>query len=281
LLRRRYGMIDDMDVLFLILGVSLLAGSLLTGLANRTFLSLTALFVAIGLVVGNLGFGLLEISPEAPNVHLLVTVTLVVVLFRDAIEIEQEMLLSNWKLPLRKLLLAMPLTAGLVAASAHLLLGLGWLEALLIGALIAPTDPILSSSVVTNRRVPAKIRHSLNLESGLNDGLALPAILILIAALASENFTWWSFLILDIGGGVLVGAAMGWLLSVALRSMRSARPSRPTAPRTCSTATVLSRSLWPRWCSAPGGRTWRMPLSTDRPSSSRWSSSRSSSALAL
>ena len=59
----------------------------------------------------------------------------------------------------------------------HWLTGLGWTESFLVGALLSPTDPVLSSSVVTNPRVPRVVRHSLNLESGMNDGLALPAVL--------------------------------------------------------------------------------------------------------
>ena len=96
------------------------------------------------------------------------------ILFRDGLEVDGEMLQTHWHLPLRKLVLAMPLTAAIVAVAAHLLAGLSWTESFLLGALLSPTDPVLSSSVVTNPRVPRVVRHSLNLESGLNDGLALP-----------------------------------------------------------------------------------------------------------
>ncbi len=69
----------------------------------------------------------------------------------------------------------MPITALVIALAAKALTDLSWTEAFLLGALLSPTDPVLSSSVVTNPRVPRIIRHSLNLESGINDGLALPA----------------------------------------------------------------------------------------------------------
>ena len=78
---------------------------------------------------------------------------------------------------MRKLVLAMPITAAIVAVTTKALTDLTWTEAFLVGALLSPTDPVLSSSVVTNPRVPRMIRHSLNLESGLNDGLALPPVL--------------------------------------------------------------------------------------------------------
>jgi NhaP-type Na+/H+ or K+/H+ antiporter len=81
----------------------------------------------------------------------------------------------------------MPLTCVLVALATHALTDLGWTESFLVGALLSPTDPVLSSAVVTNPRVPRLVRHSLNLESGLNDGLALPAVLALTVAAAGEG----------------------------------------------------------------------------------------------
>jgi NhaP-type Na+/H+ or K+/H+ antiporter len=77
---------------------------------------------------------------------------------------------------------------------------------------------VLSSAVVTNPRVPAPIRHSLNLESGFNDGLALPVVLALVAALNSDDFTWWTFLLQDVGLGLLYGAAIGGLASLYIPS---------------------------------------------------------------
>ncbi len=95
-----------------------------------------------------------------------------------------------------------------------MLIGLSWTEAFLVGALLSPTDPVLSSSVVNNPRVPRVIRHSLNLESGLNDGLALPAVLAFTAALAADNdFVWWKFLLQDVSLGVAYGLLIGYLAS--------------------------------------------------------------------
>src|SRR5919197_466713 len=123
-----------------VLGLLLIGGALLSGLAQRSFLSLTALFVLAGFALGAGGLEVLD---------------------------------TAWHLPLLKLVLAMPITGALVACATKALTGLDWTESFLVGALLSPTDPVLSSSVVTNPRVPRLIRHSLNLESGLNDGLAL------------------------------------------------------------------------------------------------------------
>jgi NhaP-type Na+/H+ or K+/H+ antiporter len=108
----------------------------------------------------------------------------------------------------------MPLTCVLVALASHALTDLGWTESFLVGALLSPTDPVLSSAVVTNPRVPRLIRHSLNLESGLNDGLALPAVLAFTAAAAGEDdFVWWEFVLQDVLVGLLSGLAVALVAS--------------------------------------------------------------------
>jgi NhaP-type Na+/H+ or K+/H+ antiporter len=202
-------------------GVLLMAGALLSGLVRRSFLSMTALFVVAGFLLGDGGTGWLDFDPRSPFVADLAIVALVVILFRDGLEVEAEMLQRAWHLPLRKLVLAMPLTAAIVALAAHALTDLGWTESLLLGALLAPTDPVLSSSVVTNPRVPRLVRHSLNLESGMNDGLALPAVLAFTAAAAGqEDFVWWKFVLQDVTLGFAFGVAMGLLASLLMRRER-------------------------------------------------------------
>jgi NhaP-type Na+/H+ or K+/H+ antiporter len=201
-----------------VLGGLLIAGALLSGLARRSFLSLTALFVLVGFLVGEGGFGWVDFHAQSGFVEDLAYAALIVILFRDGLEVEEEMLQKAWHLPLRKLVVAMPITALIVALAGRLLIGLSWTEAFLLGALLSPTDPVLTSSIVTNARVPRLVRHSLNLESGLNDGLALPAVLALLAALSveSSSFVWWRFVVQDIGLGFLYGLACGWVASLLM-----------------------------------------------------------------
>jgi NhaP-type Na+/H+ or K+/H+ antiporter len=200
-----------------VFGGLLMGGALLAGLARRSFLSLTAVFVVAGFVLGQGGLEVLDLDPRSDFVQALAVIALILILFRDGLEVESEMLQKAWHLPFRNLVLAMPLTAGLVAVLAHAVTHLDWTESLLLGALLAPTDPVLSSSVVTNPRVPRLLRHSLNLESGLNDGLALPAVLAFTAAAESRSdFTWWTFVLQDVG----VGAATGLIVAlIAARVM--------------------------------------------------------------
>jgi len=219
------------EVAALALGGLLVLGALLSGLARRTVVSLTAVFVVAGFILGPGVTGVLKLAPNSPFVSELATVALIVILFRDGLEVDGELLQSHWHLPFRKLVLAMPITAVIVAAGTKLLTGLSWTESFLVGALLSPTDPVLSSSVVTNPRVPAVIRHSLNLESGLNDGLALPAVLALSAALAADggHFVWWRFVLENIVFGFVVGVAVGF--AAAWLAPRDARDDTvPTHP---------------------------------------------------
>jgi NhaP-type Na+/H+ or K+/H+ antiporter len=206
------------DVALLLLGGLLMIGALLSGLADRSFLSLTALFVLAGFVLGEGGLKVIELDPESGFVHDLAIVALIVILFRDGLEVEGEMLQRAWHLPLRKLVLAMPITCLIVAGVTHALTDLSWTESFLLGAVLSPTDPVLSSSVVTNPRVPRLVRHSLNLESGLNDGLALPAVLAFagILRLGENDFVWWQFVLQDVTLGFAFGIAVGLVASLLL-----------------------------------------------------------------
>jgi NhaP-type Na+/H+ or K+/H+ antiporter len=200
----------------LVLGALLVGGALLSGLAHRSFLSLAALFVVAGFALGEGGFEVLQLDARSGFVEGLATTALIVILFRDGLEVEFEMLQRAWRPPLAKLVVGMPVTAGIVALAAHAFTGLSWTEAFLLGALLSPTDPVLSNAVVTNPRVPRAIRHSLNLESGLNDGLALPPVLALTAALdpSDGSFNTLTFVLQDVGLGLAFGIALGFAASV-------------------------------------------------------------------
>jgi sodium/hydrogen antiporter len=212
-----------LDDALLVFGALLCAGALLAGLARRSFLSMTAVFVVAGFLLGEGGLEVLEFDPRSGFVYSLAIVALILILFRDGLEVDAEMLQTAWHLPLRKLVLAMPITAALIACITKVLTDLDWTEAFLVGALLSPTDPVLSSSVVTNPRVPRVVRHSLNLESGMNDGLALPAVLAFTAALATQggDFVWWEFVLQDVSVGLVTGVLVGLAAAVILPRGRS------------------------------------------------------------
>jgi sodium/hydrogen antiporter len=206
--------VEFLDEPLAVFGLMLVLGALISGLAGRSFLSLTAVFVVAGFLLGEGGADLIEFDPTSGFVQGLAVVALVLILFRDGLQVEEEMLQEAWHLPLRKLVLAMPITAGLIALATRALTDLGWTESFLVGALLSPTDPVLSSAIVHNPRVPRLLRHSLNLESGLNDGLALPAVLALTAAASGdEDFLWWQFVLQDVVVGLATGLVVAFVAS--------------------------------------------------------------------
>jgi NhaP-type Na+/H+ or K+/H+ antiporter len=214
--------VDFLEEPLAVFGALLMLGALVSGIARRSLLSLTAAFVVAGFLLGQGGIGVLDLDPTSDFVQGLAVVALVLILFRDGLEVEQEMLQEAWHLPLRKLGLAMPLTCVLVAVITHTVTDLDWTESFLVGALLSPTDPVLSSAVVTNPRVPRLVRHSLNLESGLNDGLALPAVLAFSAAAAADtDFVWYEFVIQDVGLGFVTGIVVAFVASKLMPRARA------------------------------------------------------------
>jgi len=111
-----------------VFGVLLLAGALLSGLVRRSVLSLAALFVLAGFILGDGATGVLHFTAGSGFVSDLTTVALVVILFRDGLEVEGELLQAHWHLPVRKLVIGMPITAAIVALVAHFAVGLSWVK---------------------------------------------------------------------------------------------------------------------------------------------------------
>jgi NhaP-type Na+/H+ or K+/H+ antiporter len=144
--------------------------------------------------------------------------------------VERELLRRHWGPTARALMIAMPITMGLLALAAKALFpDLTWAEAFLLAAVLSPTDPVVTSAVVTSRLVPAKVRHTLNLESGLNDGLALPFVLFFLV-LASPGGDAGAEAA-KLAGEALVGAGIGVALGVAAGRLHISLPSGGVTPR--------------------------------------------------
>jgi len=170
-------------------------------------------FVTFGLLAGNDGLGWLSIQLDDDAVVLLVEAALGLVLFCDALRIDVRRLRVEAQLPARLLGIGLPLTILLGALAARVVLDVGWAEAALIGAILAPTDAALGLAVVASPLVPTRIRQTLNVESGLNDGIALPAVTV-FAALAATSGSgagepWARFIAEQIGLGLAVGIGVG------------------------------------------------------------------------
>ncbi|WP_328399482.1 cation:proton antiporter [Streptomyces sp. NBC_00390] len=169
-------------VLVAVFGVALLIAVLLSGLAARTVLSTSLLFLVGGALVSDGFLGLIHITPNSEIVSVTADLALFAVLFTDGMHVSFPKLRANWKNPARALGLGMPLAFVGMALVTHYVVGLDWTTSFLVGAVLAPTDPVFASAIVGRKEVPAKLRQLLNVESGVNDGLALPIVLVLIAA---------------------------------------------------------------------------------------------------
>src|SRR4051794_10289546 len=144
-----------------VLGALLVGGALVSGVARRSMLSLTAVFVLVGAVLGQGGLHVLRFEATSGFMSALATVALVVILFRDGLEVEGEMLRREWHLPLRALVVAMPITAALVAVAVGGLPDLPWTRAFLLGALLSPPPPPPSSGVAADPPAPRPVPHPL------------------------------------------------------------------------------------------------------------------------
>lgn len=200
--------------LVLTFALALIGAVLLSRLASRSVLSTAVLFLVVGVVGG--ATGTIDITAQDGAVAELIRVALFAVLFTDALRVGLDDLRSAYRLPGRALLFGMPLVFGAVAALAGFLVGLPWAESLLIGAVLAPTDPVLSSAIVGREGVPARLRRLLNVESGLNDGLALPVVLVLLNAVGGEG-TGGVAIAAELVAGIAIGIAVPWLMVRLLR----------------------------------------------------------------
>ena len=170
----------------LILGLLLAVAAALSGWLHGTVLSISVLSVGVGIALALLD--VVDISPGSTIVLYLVELALILTLFSDGLFVESELLREHWGPTARALVLAMPLTLVLLALAGKALFSeLGWAEAFLLGAVLCPTDPVVTSAVVTSERVPRIVRHTLNLESGLNDGLALPFVLFFLVLATADG----------------------------------------------------------------------------------------------
>lgn len=223
----------DVGVLVLSFAVLLVAGVLLSELAHRTVVSTAVLFLVAGFVLGPGMLGVLHIEATGQAVSGLAELALFSVLYSDGMKVGLVDLRTAWRLPGRALLLGLPLTLALTAVFAHYVVGLPWLESFLLGAVLAPTDPVFASAIVGRGEVPGRLRQLLNVESGVNDGLALPIVLALLAVAGGGDADGWR-LVAELAAGVAIGVVVPAVVLVVerfgpLSVVRSQEPLLPAA----------------------------------------------------
>ncbi|WIE80553.1 cation:proton antiporter [Curtobacterium sp. MCSS17_016] len=184
----------------------------ISAIAKRTIVSTTVMFLVAGFVLGDGVTDLVHLTPDDALVNTISEIALFTVLFTDGQQIGIRELRHAWRLPGRALLLGLPLTLGITAVLGVWLLGLDWASALLVAAVLAPTDPVFAAAIVGREEIPQRTRSLLNVESGLNDGLALPLVLVFLAVAAGEHA--------DVGVlavELLLGVVLGVAVPVAVR----------------------------------------------------------------
>jgi NhaP-type Na+/H+ or K+/H+ antiporter len=217
-------MLEHFPATLALIGIVVLVSSLLSGWVDRTGLPQVAIFLVLGLVLGPLGLGLLDLNLQSPALQVIATLALVLVLFSDAIGADIGEARRNRRLALFVLGPGTLLPAALISAAAWLLLGLSVPAALILGAALASTDPVLLRALVRRSDLPGDARTALRLESGMNDVVLLPIVVLSILALQVRSGAASS----DVGRRLLglfilgpaLGALIGWSAITLLEQIR-------------------------------------------------------------
>lgn len=198
-----------------ILALFIFLYSIVCGRLERTPFSGATVFTSFGVIFGPLCLGLLALEVDDELLGTLAELTLALVLFTDASNANLNELKSSFRIPLRLLLISLPLTILLgFCAGVVIFKELGLFQLAVLATMLAPTDAALGKAVVTNETIPSNVREGLNVESGLNDGICVP-ILFLFLALISNAYTVGGTTLLavtlvaeEIGIGVAVGIGL-------------------------------------------------------------------------
>jgi NhaP-type Na+/H+ or K+/H+ antiporter len=224
--------------IFIFAALLIFGFGLFSRISEQSPISAAMVFATVGMVAGPMGLGFLKEGINAPLVRVLAEVTLVLVLFIDASTINLRALIHEKGVPFRLLLIGLPLTMGMGLATALPLFGdvNPWALALM-AFILSPTDAALGQPVMTSPAVSENIKEAINVESGLNDGIALPPILACMAVLSSaaaEKLSvhyWIVFTLQQLLFGPLLGALVGWLGGRLVDKASRARWMNPTFQR--------------------------------------------------
>jgi NhaP-type Na+/H+ or K+/H+ antiporter len=196
------------------------ATGLISGLVERSPLSFPLIFLVLGVVLGGGVLGVINMGPHDEVLEVIATLTLALVLFLDAVKLDVRELGKRWAIPFLILGPGTMLIIGLGALPFVLLLGVGWTLALIAGAILASTDPVVLREIVRDQRIPRSVRQVLRIEAGTNDIVVLPVLLVLIAVKqgdATSVGAWAEFLgkllILGPAVGFAVGGVGAWAMS--------------------------------------------------------------------
>jgi NhaP-type Na+/H+ or K+/H+ antiporter len=213
-----------------VLTIVVLCYAVVSGLVRRVYLAPALIFVALGMILGRFGFGLIDVGEHTEGFRVLAQLALTVILFNQASVLDLRALVRGRQISLRLLAIGIPVTFVLGAATAALLLPeLPLWEATCLAVIVAPTEAALIDALLDDRRVPEQVRNALSLESGFYDGLALAALLAALAFASAQadhtvgQWVWFGVraelvsaavgIVIGLTGGVLISRsrARGWM----------------------------------------------------------------------
>jgi sodium/hydrogen antiporter len=208
-----------MDTYFLnllIIGLLLLAVTLGSGWIKRLPLSYALIYLVVGVLLGSQGLNLIKIKPDAEFLQRLTEFVVIVSVFSCGLKINRPLKFWAWQSTIRLIGLLMPISIFALSAVAHYFLGMGWSAAVLLGAILAPTDPVLASDVqLAHLEDQDELRFALTSEGGLNDSLAFPFIYFGLHGIKDSNWDNWfkSWVGIDLLWAIASGIIMGIIVA--------------------------------------------------------------------
>jgi NhaP-type Na+/H+ or K+/H+ antiporter len=208
--------------LLALVGSVILTASLFSGVVERTGFPQVAFFLALGLLLGPHALGIIDLPLHSPTLEVMATLALVLVLFTDAVSLDTVALRRSLRVGLVVLGPGTLLPALINTLAVRFLLDWSWPHAAIAGAALASTDPVLLRALLRHPRLPYPVRSALRVESGMNDAVLLPVVVLAIAALAEGGLT-------AVGGrlaalfvlGPALGLLIGWLAIRLLAAVRT------------------------------------------------------------
>jgi len=176
-------------------------------------------FAGLGLLISPLGLDVSQVDVNAEFVTIIVEIALVLVLFSDAALLDLKLLRRSWQIPARLLIIGLPITILVATYTAQLIFpDEPAIYMLLLALLLTPTDAALGKAVVSDPKVPKKIRSTINVESGLNDGIIFPLVITVLAMItsglteaSSGDSHWFRYVLEQVGVGTIVGIGIGFI----------------------------------------------------------------------
>ena len=215
---------EDFIALLALIGIVIVVSSLLSGAVERSGIPQVAVFLAVGAGLGPWGLGVIDVGLDSPTLRVIATLALVLVLFSDAISADARALRKQRRLALLVLGPGTLIVASLIAIAAHYLLSLSFAHSAILGAALASTDPVLLRTVLRNPRLPEDTRVALRMESGMNDAVLLPIVVLAMHFVAPPESGITIAVARSLIGlfllGPVVGALVGWLGIVTLVRVR-------------------------------------------------------------